>query len=149
MIDVINEMCVNYGRQMRRVCLGGYMTDTGFHFDGASPRSVMDKVWEGHGSPVQYFPEVLEGDALIVRRACQGLIEHRQYLLNLHYVLPRRFFPTKRKVQVMADMFPEKYSSKRHYYENIDKLHVWIAARVPCESESPDVVRTEYLRQSA
>ncbi len=145
MIDVINEMCVTYGRQMRRVYLGGFLTDAGFHFDGASPRSVMDKVWEGHGNPAQFFPEVLQGDGLLIRRASVGLIEHRLYLLNLHYVLPKHEFPTKRKVRTMCEMYPDEYTSKRHYYDNMDKVHVWLAARVPCGTESPDLVRTEYV----
>ncbi len=148
-IDAIHEMCHTYGRQMRRVFLGGYHTENGFHFDGAAPKSVMDDIRKerdgaSQGTTHRVFAEVLEGEALMIRRATEGLPEHRLYLLNLHYVLPKRDFPTKRKVQCMCDMFPDRYTSKHHYYDELDRLHVWLAARVPRETEIPDTVATEY-----
>lgn len=136
MIDAIHDMCVTYGIKVRRVYLGGYFNrEGGFHFDGAATRSVMHKIEKEREGAAdvqsrQHFKEVLDGDALIIRRASIGMAEHRRYLLDLHYVVPKVFVPTKCKIACMEELFPERISNRQAYYDEIDAMHEWLSGRV-------------------
>jgi hypothetical protein len=139
MIGAIHDMCYVYGVQVRRKQLGGYFHDQGFHFDGSAVRSFIEKMRaERDGANAnqvrQHFAEVLEGDALDIRRAAVGLPEYLSYLLDLHYVVPRGFAPTKQKIDAMSELFPAKVKGKRGYYAGLDRLHTWIAGRI-CTQE--------------
>lgn len=148
-IDAIHEMCVVYGIQMRRAKLGGYFNrDGSFHYDGAAPRSPADKIRkEGEGAATnqvtQHFAEVLTGEALLVRRALDGMPEHLRHAVDLHYIVPKSWSPVKRKVENLRALFPRYIRSRQTYYDALDRAHLWIAARVPHETNCQDNVATQ------
>lgn len=153
MIAWVQDYCLMYGVKMRRHVLGGRYYDNPdgtrqFHFDGAAAKSLMHRISQWgvgalDGEVVQHYPQWLEGEALEVWRAAQGLIEHRRYLLDIHYLIPKQEVPTKQKVQSMRELFPDRVKNKQAYYDEMDRLHEWLAARMP-----RDVPRETFSRDS-
>jgi hypothetical protein len=94
------------------------------------------------GTPVQWFPEVYKGDALLVRRALEGIGIDLYIVCLVHYAMKGN---TRTKVKEAGELL-EKDISTRAYWELLDRAHHWIGGRmsalVAVKPKSPDAVCT-------
>lgn len=139
MIDWIDQAGKAWGTQRRRILLGGYSHDGGFHHDGYPARSILAKLREEREGAAhantgtgQHYAEVLRGDALAFRRALDGAPGWAVAVATMRYVVPKRGMPTKAKVQEIRKEHPEINCAQR-FYEALERLHVYLQARWPVE----------------
>lgn len=151
----VREMCVVYGIQWRRCALGGMLfEDGGRHIDGA-PKStwvrdpIADALREQSEFARQHWQEVFTGEGLEIWRASLALPDHRRYLLDVHFGIPKTFALKKQKVACLMSMFPQHVSSRTAYYEQLDRLLESLLARldpvVPHETKRPDEIARTFL----
>ena len=129
MLEPIDAMCRVWGIQKRRIITG---TTAGGHEDGWPQATILEKIremQENAGGDVvqrsQKFAEVYTArDALLVHRTMEGMPEELVAALFVRYVIPQSHRNNSRKKATMIDQ------SVNVYFDNIDRAHHWIAARL-------------------
>ena len=132
-LEWVREAMIIWGLARRRIDMGGkqYTAPDGgrrWHLDGWPTRSIQGKTKDegegaGQGATGQHYPEVMTGDALLVHRALYGAPARLQDIGYAHYVIPREVASVKEKQRQLG------YANARAYYHDINRLHVWVAAR--------------------
>jgi hypothetical protein len=152
-IDWVREVLIVWGLQRRRMDLGGVEYEREgvrkWHWDGWPPRSIQGKSKDegegaSHTADGQHYPEVLTGDGLNVSRSLTGAPTVLRDIAYVHYVVPKKLASVKEKQHQLG------YRNSKSYYDDLSRLHVWIAARwdTPHGRESGDNVTTNYRAQT-
>lgn len=105
--DWLDPMCREWGAQKRRIMAGRLVRKDGtVHEDGWPSTSVAAAIADGRitggSGHAQHFPEVYQGDALVIWRAFQQAPSEVREMLHMHYV-----------VKLDADEEPESHRKAR------------------------------------
>lgn len=140
MIDWIDESGKLWGTAKRRVIFGGYWyANDGFHKDGFSARTVIDKLFEGRsGFGNEAVREVFTGEALAYEIAMDGATEHWFYLAHYRYVIPPRWMQAKSKIIELKNLFPRRFKDERAYYNELHGMHCYLLGRMPDVPRGPE-----------
>lgn len=153
MIDWVKEVLIVWGLQRRRRDLGGIAYqregEQRWHWDGWPPRSIQGKSKDegegaSHTAEGQHYPEGMTGEGLEVARALHGAPEAIQAVAYVHYVIPKQVASIKEKTHELG------YANSKAYYNDLDRLHIWIAARfdAPRGTKVGDAIPTRFQLQT-
>jgi hypothetical protein len=143
MIDWIDDSGKMWGIAKRRIAFGGYWyANDGFHKDGFSARSVVDKLFESRTESAHPSPEVFIGEALCFEIGMATASEQWFYLAHYRYVIPNRLMPAKSKILELRKMYSKAFKDERAYYNELHGMHCFLLGRMP------DVPRESLSAQS-
>lgn len=139
MIDAVEHACKTWGWQKRQ-----WFTDNGQGFPGQNFMAEVKDYRDGASSKsfrvTQFTEEAHRGDGLLIARALDGAPEMLQWFAFVHYVVPKRDMRVKAKAHWLGLSIAE-------YWRVQDRLHYWIAGRVPrgtfVDTKKPLIVDTE------
>jgi len=127
--DWLPPMIRTWAREKQRIATGCRVVppssadeNEGKHFDGWPSTSICASMFEGgRGGPVhQHFPEVFEGEALVIWRALVGAPIEVFEVIHVHYLTPP---PTHRRAAQLG-------LSERAYYNQLERAYFYLAGRI-------------------
>jgi hypothetical protein len=145
MIAWVTQVCEQWGRDHRRIVLGGRWTHAGegmeWHWDGFPSRSMSDKIFREHfaamcGVVEQHYPETMGPEAWHVHRVYAEFDTRRRTMMVGKYVAR---VPWK-TVAIAAGYVGKKGQiAKDRYYDDWNRIHT----QIDCEPRErlPEFIR--------
>lgn len=145
MVTWITKICEQWGRDHRRIVLGGRWIHAGegmgWHFDGYPTRSMADKIFREHfaalcGAIERHYPEVMGAEAWHVHRIYSEFDMRRRTMMVGRYVARA---PWKSVAVAAGYLNRAGYIAKDRYYDDWNRIHT----QIDCEPRErlPDFVR--------
>lgn len=129
MINWVESICRVWGSDQQRIMLGGRWVRSvhgrEWHFDGAPPRSIQDKIFREHfaalcGAIEQHYPEVQSSEAWHVHRVYVELGIRDRIMMVGRYVARAHWKSIAHK---SGYIFEDGRINKDDYYRAWDRLH--------------------------